>query len=78
MLNYYVAEIIYKDRLREGYKEAKTRLALREAFGDQRNRFIFFSELWCQIRNFLAGIWLPKYISLKDFELHRIVDPCMV
>jgi hypothetical protein len=78
MLTYYVAEIINKDRLREEYKEAEIRRALREAYGDQRSRFPLFPELWCQLRSFLAGIWLPKYISLKDFELHRNVDPCMV
>jgi hypothetical protein len=77
MLTYYVMEIISKDRLREEYKEAMTRQALREAFGDQRNQFLLFRKLWCRLSGFLAGIWLPKYISLKDLEVPRQLDPCL-
>jgi hypothetical protein len=77
MLTYFAMEIISKDRLREEYKEAMTRRALREAFGDQRNQFLQFKKLWCRLRSFLGSIWLPKDIWLKDLEAPREVDPCL-
>jgi hypothetical protein len=77
MLTYFAMEIISKDRLREEYKEAMKRHALREAFGDQRSQCSLFQKLWCRLSSFLGRIWLPKDIWLKDLEAPRQVDPCM-
>ncbi len=77
MLTYFALEIISKDRLREEYKEAMTRRALREAFGDRRNQFLLFQKLWCRLSSFLGSIWLPKDILLKDLEVPRQVNPCL-
>lgn len=77
MLTYFAMEVISKDRLREEYKEAMTRHALREAFGDQRNQFFQFKKLWCRLSSFLGSIWLPKDILLIDLEVSRQVVPCL-
>jgi hypothetical protein len=76
MLTWYAIEIIVRDRILEERKEMMTRLALREAFRDQGNRFSLFQKLLCRLRIFLDGIRFLKGNSPKPIVLSLENNPC--